>query len=54
MEDNILYSITPHLGLVPQNDPTKLIEMKNKLKEYKKVNKYACESNKIIPDSLIH
>ncbi|MEA3496645.1 MAG: LTA synthase family protein [Bacteroidota bacterium] len=54
LSNNILYSITPHFGLVPQNDPSKLVELKGKLREYKKVNKYACESNKIIPDSLIH
>jgi uncharacterized sulfatase len=50
--NNILYRLSPDMNIEPINDRAYQNQMKEDLDNFLRKNKYACDNNKLIPDSL--
>lgn len=50
--NNILYKLSPDMNIEPIKDRTFQSQMKEDLDNFLRKNKYACDNNKLIPDSL--
>lgn len=52
LSNDLLYSITPNLDIVPDVDDTKRNEMRKKFNDFKSVNSFVCSTNHLLPESV--
>ncbi len=51
--NNTIYKLYPHMNFEPSNDKAIENQLKEELNNFLRKNKYVCDNNKLIPDSLM-